>query len=147
MNFWNLPRSLRSATSSALTGPLPSAALMSVSLPTFTFTTAVVSTSQPLAVLRALLDLHVEIGHVEELRHRAEHAPRQQLERSIRRLVGIADRLALLDLVEQAARRADRPWSTLSPMRSSSASTLERPAWSETSSLRLLPTVSGVTCS
>ncbi len=56
----------------------------------------------PLAVVAALLDLHVEIGDVEELRHGAEHAPRQQLERRIRGLVGVADRLALFDFVEQA---------------------------------------------
>ena len=102
MNFWYLPRSLRSATSSALTGPLPSAAEISVSSPILTLTTAVVSTSSLLPVLGALLDLDVEVAHVEEFRHGAEHAARQQLERRVRRLVGIADRLALLDLVEQA---------------------------------------------
>ena len=42
MKGWYLPRSLRSATSSALTGPLPSAAEISVSLPILTLTTAVV---------------------------------------------------------------------------------------------------------
>ena len=40
--------------------------------------------------------------HVEELRHVAEHAPRQQLEGGFGRLIGIAHRLALLHLLEQA---------------------------------------------
>ena len=40
MYFWYLPRSLRKATSSALTGPLPSAAEISRSPATSTLTTA-----------------------------------------------------------------------------------------------------------
>ena len=40
--------------------------------------------------------------HVEELRHVAEHAPREQLEGGVGRLIGIAHRLALLHLLEQA---------------------------------------------
>ena len=36
------------------------------------------------------------------MRHFAEEAPRQQFERSVGRFIGIADRLAILDLVEKA---------------------------------------------
>ncbi len=48
------------------------------------------------------LDRDAERIDVEELRHVAEHAPRQQLEGRVGSLVGIADRLALLHLIEQA---------------------------------------------
>ena len=53
------------------------------------------------AGMAALFHLHIEIGDIEEFWHLAKDAPRQQLKRSIRRLVGITDRLAPLDLVEQ----------------------------------------------
>src|SRR6516164_2962909 len=48
----------------------------------------------------ALLDIDVELLDVEIARHLAEDAARQELERGIRRLVGVADRLALLDDIE-----------------------------------------------
>jgi hypothetical protein len=50
----------------------------------------------------ALLDADVEFLHVEVARHLAEEPPGEQLERGVGRFVGIADGLALLDLVEQA---------------------------------------------
>src|SRR5262249_40048937 len=49
----------------------------------------------------ALLDIDVKLLDVEIARHLAQHAPRQELEGGIRRLVGIADRLALLHDFEQ----------------------------------------------
>ena len=49
------------------------------------------------------LDHDAERLDVEELRHIAEHAAREQLEGGVRRLIGIAWRLALLHLVEQPA--------------------------------------------
>src|SRR5262249_46986602 len=49
----------------------------------------------------ALLDIDVELLNVEIARHLAEDAPRQELERGIGRLVGVADRLALLHDIEQ----------------------------------------------
>ena len=48
------------------------------------------------------LDQHAERIHLEELRHVAEHAPGQQLERGFGRLIGIAHRLVLLHHLEQA---------------------------------------------
>src|ERR1700722_3059667 len=49
-----------------------------------------------------VLDIDVELGDLEIVGHPPEHASRQQLERRVGRLVGVADRLALLDDVEQA---------------------------------------------
>ena len=83
----------------------------------------------------------------EEARHLAQQPPRQQLEGGIRALVGIADGLARLDLLEQRARRARRPcrWGCrAAPARSTR---FDLPAWSETSTRRRLPTLSGATCS
>src|SRR5262249_10642207 len=45
--------------------------------------------------------IDVELLDVEIARHLAEDAPRQQLERGIGRLIGVADRLALLHDIEQ----------------------------------------------
>ena len=49
----------------------------------------------------ALLDHDAEAVDGEVVRHLAEQAARQQLERRVRAFVGIADRLARLHLVEQ----------------------------------------------
>ena len=83
-------------------------------------------TRSPTRVVPAL-DHDAERIDLEELRHVAEHAARQQLERGIRRLIGIADRLALLHLVEQARDARIVLRDTSMPMRSSSARMFERP--------------------
>src|SRR3954454_6456149 len=49
----------------------------------------------------ALFDIDVELFDVEVIRHHAEYAPRQEFERGIGSLVGIADRLALLNHVKE----------------------------------------------
>ncbi len=49
----------------------------------------------------ALLDVDVELSDVEIIRHRTERAPGQQLERGIRRFVGVAEGLAFLDEFQQ----------------------------------------------
>ena len=81
---------------------MPSAAEISVSPSTFTFTTAIGDRDALAERVVALLDIDVELLDIEIIRHLAEHAPRQQFERGVRRLIGIADRLAFLHLVEQA---------------------------------------------
>ena len=126
MNFWYLPRSLRSATSSALTGPLPSPAEIS-DLAGDLHLHHRHRDSDPLADgVVALLDIDVELLDIEIIRHLAEDAPRQQFERGVGALIGVAERLTLLHLVEQAS-DARIVLVDVMPMRSSSDSRLERP--------------------
>ncbi len=67
MKRWYLPRSLRSAASSAFTGPLPSAAEISTSSPTFTFTSRGLREGDEIAGgVVAALDIHLEPLHREE---------------------------------------------------------------------------------
>ena len=83
------------------------------------------------ARIEAPLDVYAKAVDLEEVLQPVEAAPGEELERGVRSLVGVASRLALLDLGQSPSRRGSER-SKRSPKRSSSAMRLERPAWSET---------------
>ena len=94
----------------------------------------------------AALDHDAEAFHVEELRHLAEGAAREQLEGGARGFIGVAQRFLRLHLVEQAG-EARIVLVHLHADAGQLCQDVQRPAWFETSSLRALPTLSGGTCS
>ena len=110
---------------------------------TSTLTTASADGLQLAVGVEAALDVDAETVDLEEVRHPCEAAAGEKLERGVGALIGVALRLALLDLGEQPV-EARVGAVEAEPERSSSAMRFERPAWSETMTRRRLPTASGL---
>ncbi len=130
-----------------MTGPSPSATDMMRSPSTTIRTTASETVIQlAIGIETTPLHHHAETVDVEEMRNGAKRAAGQQFEARIRPLIGIAFRLALLDDLDELVETGSS-LPTSMPRRFNALRKFDLPPWSDTMTLRKLPTDSGSTCS